>query len=203
MARGTFTAKGGWCRLPPSLFHSDRSVSYGHWIPRQRQAHMFLLRACFSSDVQDVSQGPGQHDLVKFGLTTADISHFNNFYFQESTVHLETELGSGACRECSCSKEPASPWQLGLWCQGSVGRAYSLMCTLICSLTYIPTYFYKGSPHIGTHPCAYPMCLYISHTYTLYMYPGPHKVENIPHAHPWKPTGVHVHVYAHTHPWST
>lgn len=75
---------------------------------------MFLLRACFSSDVQDVSQGPGQYDLVKFGLTTADISHFNNFYFQESTVHLETELGSGACRECSCSKEPASPWQLGL-----------------------------------------------------------------------------------------
>lgn len=65
---------------------------------------MFLLRACFSSDVQDVSRGPGQHDLVKFGLTTADISHFNNFSFQESTVYIETELESGARWECSCNK---------------------------------------------------------------------------------------------------
>lgn len=52
---------------------------------------MFLLKACVSSDVQKVSWGPGQHNLVEFGLTTADIPHFNNFSFQESIVYLKAE----------------------------------------------------------------------------------------------------------------
>lgn len=52
---------------------------------------MFLLRACFSSDVQNVSWGPGQLILVEFGLATADILHFNNFSFQESKICFKTE----------------------------------------------------------------------------------------------------------------
>lgn len=52
---------------------------------------MFLLRACFSSDVQDVSWRPGQLLLVEFGLAAADILHFNNFSFQESKMYFKTE----------------------------------------------------------------------------------------------------------------
>lgn len=47
---------------------------------------MFLLRACVCSDVQAVSQGPGQHNLVVFGFATADTLPFNNFSFQESIL---------------------------------------------------------------------------------------------------------------------
>lgn len=197
MAPGTFTASS--TGFPPSLFHSDRSISYGHRIPRQRQAHMFLLRACFTSDVQDVSWGPGQHNLVKFGLTTADISHFYNFSFQESIVYLRTELGSGALQECSWNKEPASPRLLGCWCQGSIGWAHSLMCTFFCSLTCIPTYFYKCSPHIYAHPCAYPMCLYISHTYISYSSSLAHTRLKIYHMHTHENPQVSMYMCTHTY----
>lgn len=75
---------------------------------------MVLLSACVSSDVQEVSQGPGQHNVLEFGLARADIPHFNNFSFQESIVYLEAEAEVWSLpRECKHNREPGKPWAAG------------------------------------------------------------------------------------------
>ena len=85
MTPGTFTANSGARQF--FIVHSYTEIDplpKGHWISRQKCAHMFLFRARIFSDVQAASWGPGQHNLVELELATADILYCNHFSFWEA-----------------------------------------------------------------------------------------------------------------------